>query len=710
MVDTNEILALKNFANIGNNNQILDWLDNSGNISLEKLQYFALFDYDGTEYRVVAIDLGGVDVEGSLDLSHFNCLSDLYCEDTGITSLNLSGCTNLNTLECTGSEITTLILPSNVGNTNGALSSVNCEDNHIDINIFTDEIIQAIENREDYELNYKHQRINAPITDFNTADYSALTAFANQGDNLQSLGWDLTKPGEWKQTIWKYDNSLGKYCLIECHFDCLDIGGEINLSLCAGLEDYSFSGSNITSVILPAIPIPEYAFYDCESLSSVTIPNGIESIGNAAFHFCNELEDVYYGGVTAHWDEIQVGEKNAPLSSANIHCAAENDALHTWITTSTVSATCTSDGTTNYECSICEASKQETIPALGHDYESETTAPTCTEQGYTVYTCTRCNDTYTDYISARGHTVLIDEAVAPTCTETGLTVGSHCSVCNTVLTEQEVIPALGHDYVAVMTAPTCTTGGYTTHTCTRCNDIYNDSPTAALGHTWSDWVSNNDATLNSDGTKTRTCSVCNESETVTELRNGWYQFGTNDWYYFVDGIMQTGWQKLKHNSQYNAWYYFEPADGKMVTGWKQISGEWYYFNGEGKMLLGWQEINNNWYYFDSSGAMQTGWVEYEDHWYYMNSNGVMQTGWIHVGNYWYYMNQYGAMKTGWLEDNGNWYYLNPSNGRMVTGTQVINGHTYYFNSSGVCQNPYNPQGLTPEGNELTELLPKDEAE
>ena len=35
---------------------------------------------------------------------------------------------------------------------------------------------------------------------------------------------------------------------------------------------------------------------------------------------------------------------------------------------------------------------------------------------------------------------------AATCTETGLTAGSKCSVCGEVLTAQEVVPALGHDF------------------------------------------------------------------------------------------------------------------------------------------------------------------------------------------------------------------------------------------------------------------------
>lgn len=42
------------------------------------------------------------------------------------------------------------------------------------------------------------------------------------------------------------------------------------------------------------------------------------------------------------------------------------------------------------------------------------------------------------------HNEVIDVGKEPTCEEGGLSEGSHCSVCNEVIREQEIIPALGH--------------------------------------------------------------------------------------------------------------------------------------------------------------------------------------------------------------------------------------------------------------------------
>lgn len=68
---------------------------------------------------------------------------------------------------------------------------------------------------------------------------------------------------------------------------------------------------------------------------------------------------------------------------------------------------------------------------------------TCTEDGYTGdVVCDTCGLVYEEgkAIPKKGHTVVIDPAVEPTEDKEGKTEGSHCSVCNTVLKAQTVIP------------------------------------------------------------------------------------------------------------------------------------------------------------------------------------------------------------------------------------------------------------------------------
>ena len=137
------------------------------------------------------------------------------------------------------------------------------------------------------------------------------------------------------------------------------------------------------------------------------------------------------------------------------------------------------DNACDADCNACGGVR---IPD-DHDYNAVVTAPDCENGGYTTYTCTVCGDTYVgDYVDALGHTEVIDEAVAPTCTATGLTEGKHCSACGKVLIAQTAVDVVDHDYDAVITAPDCENGGYTTYTCTACGDSYMDDEVDALGH------------------------------------------------------------------------------------------------------------------------------------------------------------------------------------------------------------------------------------
>ncbi len=100
--------------------------------------------------------------------------------------------------------------------------------------------------------------------------------------------------------------------------------------------------------------------------------------------------------------------------------------------------------------------------------------------------------------------------------------------------------------------------------------------------------------------------------------------------------------------------------------------------------------NWKWCVEDTNGKVIKGWYEDNGTWYYLNDEGVMQTGWLEdKDGRWYYLDENGAMKTGWLKSpySGKWFYLNPvSNGYMgamyTEGTYTIEGKEYKFDKEG----------------------------
>ena len=162
----------------------------------------------------------------------------------------------------------------------------------------------------------------------------------------------------------------------------------------------------------------------------------------------------------------------------------------------------------------------ETIPAGEHVYELDeeaSTAATCVAAGENVYVCTVCGASYTEptEIDPNNHAnVVTDPAVDATCTTPGLTEGSHCEACSTVITAQEEVPALGHDYqISDSTDATCVTLGSVTYTCTRCDDSYTEDgvldPNNHEGDVALDPETVKEATRGEDGyTGDTVCSAC----------------------------------------------------------------------------------------------------------------------------------------------------------------------------------------------------------
>ena len=162
--------------------------------------------------------------------------------------------------------------------------------------------------------------------------------------------------------------------------------------------------------------------------------------------------------------------------------------------------TCTEIGWEEYDtCSRCDYTTKVELPALKHKLvHHDAKAPTCTEIGWNEYdTCSRCDYTTKVELPALKHKLVHHDAKAPTCTEIGWDEYDTCSRCD--YTTKVEIPAPGHDYTEKVVKPTCGKGGYTLHTCKKCNDSYKDHQTKTLLHWYGEWTSNG------DGTHSATC-------------------------------------------------------------------------------------------------------------------------------------------------------------------------------------------------------------
>ena len=206
--------------------------------------------------------------------------------------------------------------------------------------------------------------------------------------------------------------------------------------------------------------------------------------------------------------------------------------------TTDVEATCTDKGSESKHCTVCGASIKDTeraIEATGHDYEAVTTPATCEAAGKIVYTCKKCNATKEEAIPELGHDWATEPTVdkAATCTEDGQT-SIHCNRegCNAVKEDsKEVIPKLGHTAASegiIVAKATCEKGTMYETTCKVCDATYTyEKEGTALGHkSAEDYTTDVEPTCTDKGSESKHCTVCGAiiKDTVKEIEATGHDF------------------------------------------------------------------------------------------------------------------------------------------------------------------------------------------
>jgi hypothetical protein len=216
--------------------------------------------------------------------------------------------------------------------------------------------------------------------------------------------------------------------------------------------------------------IGQGAFYECSSLNSLVISNGLTTIQSAVFNGCRSLKSVVIPDSVKNVEAQAFGNCDSLVSITipgsvssmiNEIFGYHNSLLTIYGYNGTEAAT---------------YAAKWSIPFKNIDHKHQysaytvTKAATCTETGSQTRTCSVCKVDETKEIAATGHTAVTLKAVAATCTKAGKTKGSKCSVCGTVLKEQKTVAATGHKWNSgkVTKAATTTATGIKTYTCTVC--------------------------------------------------------------------------------------------------------------------------------------------------------------------------------------------------------------------------------------------------
>ena len=286
--------------------------------------------------------------------------------------------------------------------------------------------------------------------------------------------------------------------------DCSECGGEVKYAVEGGYLTFDKKTGTVTdcdsSVTKANIPhtikgvavksIGANAFNNQQHLESVTIPDGVTSIGERAFCSSGVLTSVKIPDSVTSIGAYAF-DTCSSLTNVTIPNGVTSIEEHTFdscisLTSVTIPDSVTSIG--DWAFSHCTSLTSVTIP------DSVTSI-----NWYAFYNCKSLTDVY--YAGSEAQWKAI--SISSTGNDDLLNANIHYNYVSHT-----------HSYKDVVTAPTCTEKGYTTHTCS-CGDSYVDTYVDALGHAWDNGKVTKQPTETETGVKTYTCTRCSATKTET---------------------------------------------------------------------------------------------------------------------------------------------------------------------------------------------------
>ena len=257
------------------------------------------------------------------------------------------------------------------------------------------------------------------------------------------------------------------------------------------------------------------AFHQCPKFKSINIPKNVASIGWLAFAGNPAMENITVDSENTVFDSrdncnaiietatntLAIGCKNTVVPNGVEHIGTNAFAL-----VDTLKSMVIPDGVTSIDDGAfyyCTGLESIVIP---------TSLKTIGKQAFD--TCKSLTDVYYTGTQEQSEAIDIDDFAGRGLNNYFVNANMHFNYV------PEITDVCEHEYARTkLVKPTCTKGGYSIFTCSKCGDTYKGAVTKITGHSWNNGAITKQPTFSKSGTKTYTCKACKitRTETVAKL-------------------------------------------------------------------------------------------------------------------------------------------------------------------------------------------------